>query len=443
MRTWSDIRSLLTHGASVPVIATLRLWGEPDGSQFGWIMGNERIAGLVLAPGEYRITRDGRRIRITDTDGTPRLVDDGDRAVVMTDGDPLDATELLSVTMSATWLRSPDRLLRELDQLFPSGPVEETVRDGRDCLRIPGLPAQHLDASPATRWITVDAATGVLLAVDNGDGGGELVEVSFPDAVPADAFTWDGDRFGTPRRPDPWRPTGVVEAREASGGETGAGDVDAGEVDARSDAPAAPTWSEREPSEDEVRRSGDVVDAAPGPVELPGYGRAWRYPDGGYIVLDEWSDDERRVLVHRLGYVADGAGKGDVQWVEEATSWDPVFVYVVGDRIFSLGDGTLTLRDADLEVVRRYRAPTSEYWLSVVGPWFGAFEYRPMSGEEEWWEEDDRPGTFRLFDPESDGAELDVVLEVPVASSEVTARWVDGELWLSEGGGVRVFSPGK
>jgi hypothetical protein len=415
MRPWSDIRSLITRGASVPVIATLRLWGEPDGSQFGWIAGDERIAELVLCPGEYRIIRDGDRIRITDTDGTPRLVDDGDRAVVMTDGDPLDATEYLAVTMSATWLRAPGRLLGELDQVFPSGPVEETVRAGRVCLRIPGLPAQHLEASSAMRRITVDAGTGVLLAVDNGDGGGELVDVSYPDAVPADAFTWDSDRFGTPRRPDPWRPTGVVEA-------------------------AAPTWSERTPSDDEVRRIGEwEEEVASGPVELPGHGRAWRHPDGGFIVLDESEDDERRVLVYRLGYVADHAGKGEVRWVEEVTSREPLSVYVVAGRIFSMCDGTLTLRGADLEVVRRYRAPASEYWLTVVGPWFGAFAYRSMTDEDDWWEEDDRPGTYRLFDPESDGAELDVMLEVPVASSEVTARWADGELWLSEGGGVRVF----
>ncbi|WP_414120820.1 hypothetical protein [Corynebacterium nuruki] len=407
----------------MPVTATLRLWGEPDGSQFGWVMGNERFAELFLRPGEYRIIRDGHRIRITDIDGTPRLVDDGDRAVVMTGGDPLDATEHLSVTMSATWLRSPGRLLRELDQLFPSGPVEDVVHDGHDCLRIPGLPARHLEASPATPRITVDAGTGVLLAVDNGDGGGELVDASSPDAVPADTFIWEGDRFGTPRRPDPWRPTGVVEEPQE-------------EPVAE---PVAPAWSERTLSADEVRRSGEQVDEAAGPVELPGYGRAWRHPDGGFIVLDESEDDERRVLVYRPGYVADGAGTGDVRWVEEVTSREPMFVYVVAGRIFSMCDGTLTLRDADLEVVRRYREPASRFWLSVVGPWFGAFEYRPMTDEDEWWEEDNAPGTYRLFDPESDGAELDVVLEVPVASSEVTARWVDGELWLSEGGGARVF----
>jgi hypothetical protein len=435
MRNWSDIRSLITHGASVPVTATLRPWGEPDGSQFGWIMGNERIAGLVLSPGEYRIVGDEHRIRITDADGTPRLVDDGDRVVVMTDGDPLDATEHLSVTMSATWLRSPVGLLRELDQLFPSGPVEETVRGGRDCLRIPGLPAQHLKASPAARWITVDAGTGVLLAVDNGDGCGELVDVSYPDVLPADAFMWDSDRFGTPRRPDPWRPTGVVDE-----GETDAGtDMPTERQEEPVAEPAAPSWSERTPSADEVRRTGELADEAAGPVELPGHARVWRHPDGGYIVLDESEDDERRVLVYRLGYVADDSGKSDVRWVEEATSWDPMFVYVIGDRIFSLSDDTLTLRDADLGVVRRYREPASRFWLTVVGPWFGAFEYRPMTDDDEWWEEDNRPGTFRLFDPESDGAELDVVLEVPVASSEVTAQWVDGELWLSEAGGVTVF----
>jgi streptogramin lyase len=54
---------------------------------------------------------------------------------------------------------------------------------------------------------------------------------------------------------------------------------------------------------------------------------------------------------------------------------------------------------------------------------------------DEWWEEDNRPGRLRVFDPESDRAELDV----PVASSEVRARWMTGELWFSEGQGFGCF----
>lgn len=202
MLPWSELRKLIVRGREVPVTATLTLHGEFDGSQYGWVMGGVRIATVVLGPGEYTLTRDGSKLAVTQ-DGVPRIVDDGESAVVMTDGVPLDAASSPVVVSAAGWFFSPGRLDRALDEVFPSGPVTETVHEGRCAFRIPGLPAQYMDASGAPRSITMDAETGVLLAVDTGDGGGELTDLEFPDSLPAETFRWGAARFGTPQCPEP------------------------------------------------------------------------------------------------------------------------------------------------------------------------------------------------------------------------------------------------
>lgn len=43
---------------------------------------------------------------------------------------------------------------------------------------------------------------------------------------------------------------------------------------------------------------------------------------------------------------------------------------------------------------------------------------------------------YQLLDPDT----LDMVLEVPVDESDVAARWINGELWLSDGN-LRIFTP--
>ena len=144
MMPWSQLRTLIDRGREVPVTATLTLHGEFDGSQYGWVIGGERIATVVLDPGEYRLTRDESRLFVAQN-GVPRVADDGENAVVMTDGEPLDAASFPVVVSAAGWFFSPGCLDRALDEVFPSGPVIETVHEGRRAFRIPGLPAQYMD----------------------------------------------------------------------------------------------------------------------------------------------------------------------------------------------------------------------------------------------------------------------------------------------------------
>lgn len=212
MPTWSEIRALIHRGLDNPVRASLTLWGEPDGSQYGWVMGGERIASLFLGPGDYGFLRDGAKRLVTGADGVPRLVDDGERVVVMSGDAPLEATGRLSLTSPANVLLSPDRLRVELDQVFPAGPVEETEHAGRKAWYVPGLPEQRYRGPEMPRSLVVDAVTGVVLKVENGDGGGELRDLECPGEVAAETFTWNAQRVaehGEPRRPEAWTPPTV------------------------------------------------------------------------------------------------------------------------------------------------------------------------------------------------------------------------------------------
>lgn len=226
MMPWSQLRTLIDRGREVPVAATLTLHGEFDSSQRGWVMGGERIATVVLEPGEYVLTREGSRLVVTQ-DGVPRIVDDGESAVVMTDGEPLDAASSPVVVSAAGWFFSPGRLDRALDEVFPSGLVAGTVHEGRRAFRIPGLPAHYTDVRGAPRSITVDAETGILLAVGTGDGGGELTDLEFPDELPAETFRWDAAQYGTPRRPEPT----VSDSEPEHGPEHGPEQVDGWDED--------------------------------------------------------------------------------------------------------------------------------------------------------------------------------------------------------------------
>lgn len=206
MTAWSQLRRLIECGMDVPVTATLTLHGDFDGSQFGWVMGGERVATVVLEPGEYRLIRAGRKLLVTETaarHGVPRLLTDGERAVVMTDGEPLGAASSPNVVSSATWLLDHGLLEQSLALTLPAGPATGVVHEGRPAHRIPALPVRFPDGPELRRAITVDDATGVLLAVEIGDGGGRLSDLRFPDVLPADTFTWDDVRFGTPQRPEP------------------------------------------------------------------------------------------------------------------------------------------------------------------------------------------------------------------------------------------------
>ncbi|WP_145943016.1 hypothetical protein [Corynebacterium glyciniphilum] len=212
MPTWSEMRGLIQCGCDAPLRATVTLWGEPDGSQYGWVMGGERIASLALGPGTYRLARDNRSRAVSELDGTPRLVDDGEHAVVMQGASPLEATGCLALTSSAGVLFSRDLLNTVLDRVYPAGPVEQVTHDGRAAWLVPGLPTRHYKLPEMPRSMVVDAETGVVVRIDNGDGGGELTDLECPSSLSSDDATWGtvvSEKYGVPVAPEPWRPRGA------------------------------------------------------------------------------------------------------------------------------------------------------------------------------------------------------------------------------------------
>lgn len=322
MMPWSQLRTLIDRGREVPVTATLTLHGEFDGSQYGWVIGGERIATVVLDPGEYRLTRDESRLFVAQN-GVPRVADDGENAVVMTDGEPLDAASSPVVVSAAGWFFSPGCLDRALDEVFPSGPVIETVHEGRRAFRIPGLPAQYMDASGAPRSITVDAETGVLLAVDTGDGGGELTDLEFPDSLTAETFRWDAARYGAPRRPEPVVP------------ESGPEQVD--------------EWDE-EPAEDAVEEAAEGAEPylVPPPEDVPAGHRVIqavvRPEDRPHDPNLSWEQGVTTEL--DLGFVEDGDAGSPERWTlpdviapSTVTAWsEPVYK---GESVDRMRDGSV------------------------------------------------------------------------------------------------------
>lgn len=379
------------------------------------------MASLVLDPGDYRLLRDDRRLLLADLAGTPLLLENEDSTVVTLDGSPVDGSENLSVASPATWLLYPHLLLRTLDTFFPAGPVEDVNVEGRHAFRVPGLPGRHPDSSGRARWITVDAESGVPMVVDTGDGGGQLLNVEFPRTIPATSFTWDAQLHGTPQRPEPWNPPNTEVTTERPD-----------EEPAPAEEQPSPAWHERHPTEHDIRIFREHG-ATPRNEDrkLPGYDFAQEHPDGGHIVLYEQSDDDLRMLVYQLGRVVNG----EVRWAEESYSPEDRKVLVVGDRIFTSDNTTLTLRNWDLDVVKRFWAPAGNHWLNAVGPWLGAFSFR-LSSLDPGWTEDDDSGTYRLYDPDS----LEEVLAVSVSTSQARVWWHAGELWVSDGQ-LRIFSP--
>lgn len=211
MPTWSELRELIEHGRDVPLRATVTLWGEPDGSRYGWMMGGMRTASLGLRPGAYGFVRHGRARAIREPDGRPRLLDDGERVVVMSGAAPLDATGCLSLVSSAGVLFSRDLLTTVLDQVYPAGPAEQVMHDGRAAWLVPGLPTRHYKLPEMPRSMVIDAETGVVVKVDNGDGGGELTDLDVLSALSPGDVTWgpdDSGKYGVPVLPEPWRPPG-------------------------------------------------------------------------------------------------------------------------------------------------------------------------------------------------------------------------------------------
>lgn len=105
--------------------------------------------------------------------------------------------------------------------------------------------------------------------------------------------------------------------------------------------------------------------------------------------------------------------------------------WVIDGRVFTGRSDTLTQRDADLEVVRRIRLPWRAQETEQVGHWLGGRIPAPRdSGGGQTGSE-----TYRLIDPLTGAEEF----SVPVTSSDVTAQWLDGELWIVDSR-LRVFT---
>ena len=98
-------------------------------------------------------------------------------------------------------LFSHARREEELGEVYPAGPVEKTMHGGRAAWLVPGLPRQRYGAREMPRSMVVDAATGVVVRIDNGDGGGELTDIECPESFAPGAFSWgagDTQKYGAP-----------------------------------------------------------------------------------------------------------------------------------------------------------------------------------------------------------------------------------------------------
>ena len=186
MPTWSEMRELIEKGNGPdgpPVRAVLRLHAEP-GSLNLKVQSGERVEILRLPAGDYRfLWADGRR-SITGVDGTPLLLDDGQRTLVRAeDGAVVDATG------ARVALQCAESRLIERRLYLPArrGTVSSVLREGRDSWSITG------DA-PAC---IVDAETGVVVSLSSAWRGdnerAELIDVDFPDRIGAAEFRWAGE----------------------------------------------------------------------------------------------------------------------------------------------------------------------------------------------------------------------------------------------------------
>lgn len=276
MPTWSELLALIDHGRAVPLHASLTLWGEPDGSQNGWVTGGRTFTALVLRPGRYHVSRHGRSRLISETDGTPRLVDDGVSLVTMSERKPEVTTGRLVLTTSASVLISSSCLESALQQEYPAGDITLARHDGRACWRVPGLPKSRHGETDASPSILVDAESGVVVKVDNGSGGGELTGLEFPRGFDIGTFSWDAraaTRFGTPVPPTPWWPP-----------ETGAGSAAAEPVPAPDGQPPVEEFRKTvecfsrtcpAPVPDGHRSLLVVGTVLHRPYIRPGWGRSW------------------------------------------------------------------------------------------------------------------------------------------------------------------------
>lgn len=186
MPTWSELRDLIEQGNGLdgpPVRATLRLHGDP-GSLDVTVQAEEPMEVLRLPAGDYRfVWADGRQ-SLTRIDGTPLLLQDGQRTLVLAeDGAVVDATD------GQVHVHCAESALITRHQYVPDrrGDVCPVQRDGRESWSITDKNSECV----------VDAATGVVVSLSatwQGIGEhAEFIDVGFPDSIRDEEFRWAGE----------------------------------------------------------------------------------------------------------------------------------------------------------------------------------------------------------------------------------------------------------
>lgn len=186
MPHYSDLVDLIKHGNDLdgpPVRATLRLHNDP-GSLDLTVQAEEPTEVLRLPAGDYRfVWADGRR-SLARLDGTPLLLEDGQRTLVLAeDGAVVDATDG-EVDVHCVESALITRRQYVLDR---RGDVRPVQRGGRESWSITGNRSECI----------VDAETGVVVSLSaTWQGVGEhaeFIDVDFPDSIGDEEFRWAGE----------------------------------------------------------------------------------------------------------------------------------------------------------------------------------------------------------------------------------------------------------
>ena len=212
MPHYSDLAKLIEHGNGLdgpPVRATLRLHSDP-GSLDLTVQAEEPTEVLRIPAGDYRfVWADGRR-SLARLDGTPLLLEDGQRTLVLAeDGAVVDATD------GQVDVHCVESALITRRQYVPDrrGDVRPVERDGRDAWSITDNCSECI----------VDAETGVVVSLSatwQGIGEhAEFIDVDFPDSIGDEEFRWAGEPADSIHVDRPARPVDETRARAIVAGE--------------------------------------------------------------------------------------------------------------------------------------------------------------------------------------------------------------------------------
>ncbi|WP_145943017.1 hypothetical protein [Corynebacterium glyciniphilum] len=212
MPHYSELAELIEHGNGLdgpPVRATLRLHGDP-GSLDLTVQAEEPTEVLRLPAGDYRfLWADGRR-SLTRLDGTPLLLQDGQRTLVLVeDGAVVDATggrvdvHCVESALITRGRYVPDR----------RADVRPVQRDERESWSITGNGSERI----------VDAETGVVVSLSatwqGSDKRAEFIDVEFPGRIGDEEFRWAGEPAESIHVDRVARPVDETRARAIVAGE--------------------------------------------------------------------------------------------------------------------------------------------------------------------------------------------------------------------------------